>query len=423
MKEREFEAQNNSPAQLMAAREMRKKWVKLPYLFLTFLKIGSYSFGGFMALVAVVRSELVEKAKVLTEDKLVEGISLASLLPGPTAVNVIAFTGNYLRGIKGAVVCMAGVLLPSFILIFILSVLYFRFNYLPLFGQLFSGLVPAVAAIILAVAVDLSKKSILDWKQALMAMIALGVSIVSKSYLATVIILLGSAVVASLITPKKRIGKKVDIARIKNEVTMSPILWVALVTALLLAVLSFLPYMVDLPRYLSIQRQITLTFSSMSLTAVGGGYIVIPAMQKLFVESLHWLSGREFSDAIAMGQITPGPIFISAAFIGYKVGGAWGALNATLSIFVPPAILLLMGARFLGFIGESVHVKAAFNGLRPAVVGTILSAVVFLLTQADLDWRGWLIFAISFIIPRFLKLEQIVIIIGSAIINFLLQEI
>ena len=153
MKEQEFNKPDSSVPSEASEMISAKEPIKLSCLFFTFLKLGSYSFGGFMSLVAAVRRELVEKSNALTEEKLVEGISLASLLPGPVAVNVVAFTGNHLRGIRGAAVCMAGVILPSFLLILALSVVYFKFNRLPVAGQLFSGVLPAVAAIILSAAV------------------------------------------------------------------------------------------------------------------------------------------------------------------------------------------------------------------------------------------------------------------------------
>ena len=102
-----------------------------------------------------------------------------------------------------------------------------------------------------------------------------------------------------------------------------------------------------------LQQKIMLTFSGMSLSLFGGGYVVIPAMQQVIVNSLNWLNQLEFTDAIAMGQITPGPIFISATFIGYKVAGFWGALNATISIFLPPGLLMIVCARFFDQIRNS----------------------------------------------------------------------
>jgi len=419
VKEQEFNKPDSSVPSEASEMVSAKEPIKLSCLFFTFLKLGSYSFGGFMSLVAAVRRELVEKSNALTEEKLVEGISLASLLPGPVAVNVVAFTGNHLRGIRGAAVCMAGVILPSFLLILALSVVYFKFNRLPVAGQLFSGVLPAVAAIILSAAVDMSKKSIRNWKQIIIALIALGVSLASKSYMTAVSVLAGSAAAGCLMSLKD-LRHTVKIREKKKASLLFPVLLAVFASAALFCGLLFLPLIADLPPCLTIQRQISLTFSGMGLSAFGGGYIVIPAMQKLFVESLHWLSDKEFSDAIAMGQITPGPIFISAAFIGCKAGGVWGAVNAAFSVFVPPAILTLVCSEFLGFIRDSPLVKAAFLGLRPAVIGVILSAAVFLLAQVGPEWRGWFIFAAAFIIPMFYKIEHVFIIIGAAILCLLI---
>lgn len=131
--------------------------------------------------------------------------------------------------------------------------------------------------------------------------------------------------------------------------------------------------------FAALHRTILLTFSGMSLTQFGGGYVIIPAMQKIIVDGHRWLSDRAFADAIAMGQVTPGPIFISATFIGYKLAGFWGALNATIAIFTPTAILTIIAARFFNKISQSELVVAVFKGLRPAIIGMIVSAGVSIL--------------------------------------------
>lgn len=132
----------------------------------------------------------------------------------------------------------------------------------------------------------------------------------------------------------------------------------------------------------------------MILTLFGDGYMIIPVIQNIIVDSLGWLTNREFTDAIALGQVTPGPIFISATFIGYKVGGFAGAVNATISIFLPPAILMALLSQFIDRIKHSPTVKSIFIGLRPAVIGMIFSAVVTIGKSAELAWPSFLIFFI-----------------------------
>ena len=118
----------------------------LSYIFFTFLKLGATAFGGYMSLVAIVQKQLVEVDKKLKEEDLLDGISLTSVLPGPVAVNTIAYVGYHLRGIPGAVVTFAGIIIPSFLLVIFLSWLYFSYGNIPAVKNVFSGITPAITA-------------------------------------------------------------------------------------------------------------------------------------------------------------------------------------------------------------------------------------------------------------------------------------
>ena len=122
--------------------------------------------------------------------------------------------------------------------------------------------------------------------------------------------------------------------------------------------------------------KLLLIFSGMSLMLFGGGYVFIPLIQEIVVDGQGWVTQQEFVDAIAMGQITPGPILISAAFIGYKVAGLAGATVATAGIFLPPAVLMVLATRALEYIKKSSAIKAALRGVRPAVIGMIAAAAI-----------------------------------------------
>jgi len=398
----------------------------LIHLFLTFLKIGSISFGGFMALVSAVQKQVVERDKLISNEDVLDGISLASVLPGPLAVNVIAFIGYKLRGIKGALVSISGVLLPSFILMLGLSFLYFRYGNMPELGRFFAGVLPAVSAIIVTVAVGMIKKNISDWKQILIVVAAACVTYFSKSYVSTLLLIAISALAGYLLYPPKPgvraepvtidpAGTTIKHAAGSTSAKIKPInqsteptsakkkphwLTRSLIIGgsfvmLLFLIISILPYFIqetDSPFWE--HRKIMLTFSGMSLSLFGGGYVAVPSMQKIIVETLHWLTNKEFVDAIALGQVTPGPILISATFIGYRVTGFLGALNATLSIFLPTAILMIICTRFFNLIKDSAILKAAFKGLRPAIIGMILSAAFTILMSAGVSYKTIILFLV-----------------------------
>lgn len=385
----------------------------LSYLFLTFLKIGATSWGGFMALISMIQKKIVEKDGRLENATIVEGISLASVLPGPMAVNVVSFVGYQLGGWKGALVSVVAVILPSFLLMIVLSHLYFEYGHLPALNHFFAGMLPAVAAIIVSVGYNLGQKSITDLKQLLIALIAGIASFVSKSYLTTSMILVLSAGIGYFIYYQKGATSKKTISTSKkNRIPYTLFGVIGLLTILGIFPVNDATF--------KLQQTIYSTFSVLSITQFGGGYVIIPALEKVIVNGLGWLSHQAFTDAIAMGQVTPGPIFISATFIGYKLAGFWGALNATISIFAPAAILTVLCARFFNQINQSAWVVAIFKALRPAVIGMICAAGISILWSQDLSWFPILIFAITLFVTTYFKTDSVIVVPVAGIVGLLL---
>ena len=166
--------------------------------------------------------------------------------------------------------------------------------------------------------------------------------------------------------------------------------------------------------------QIVSTFSGISLTLFGGGYVVIPALHELFVDNLNWLTSAEFADGIAIGQITPGPIFITATFIGYKVAGITGALLATLAMFTPPAVLTVLLSRFVKILNQSSVVKAAMKGVRAAVIGMIFASAVTIGQTIMLSVVSAIIFLVTFFISLKYTISPVYLIIGAGVAGFIL---
>ena len=170
-------------------------------------------------------------------------------------------------------------------------------------------------------------------------------------------------------------------------------------------------------------RKLMVVFSGMSLTLFGSGYVFIPAIQETVVQNLHWLSVREFADGIAIGQITPGPILISATFIGYKVAGIWGAFVATVAIFLPSGILMIAGSHFLEKFKKSNLVKSIFMGLRPAVIGMIFAASFTIGQNIEINWQSIVIFLIIFLIHFKYNVNAAILIPASGILGIILFNI
>lgn len=354
------------------------------YLFIKFLKIGATSWGGYMALIAMIEKQISERDKVIEEEKIIHAVSLASVLPGPVAVNVVAYIGYQIKGVKGALVSMTAVLIPCFVLMLVLSNVYFTYGNVPAFNNFFAGVTPCIAALLISVAFTMAKKNIKDVVQIIIAVLALLSILFIHSAYTTILVIIFSGIVGYIVD-RKNIGFAIGDKNAIRKTSDIKKYFIKFIVALfaVFVVFSVVFFLFSEYPFIHLYKQIILTFSGISISQFGGGYVVIPAMQKIIVDSLHWLSIKEFSDAIAMGQITPGPIYISAAFIGYKLDGVLGAAVSTIAIYLPAACIMLLCARFMNSIITSPIVKAAFKGITAAVTGMIAAAgcTIFYRTQ------------------------------------------
>jgi chromate transporter len=365
-----------------------------------------------MALIAMIEKQISEIDKTIKQEKIVHAVSLASVLPGAVAVNVVAYVGHQLKGIKGALISMIAVLVPCFILMIGLSYAYFRYGNVPAFSNFFTGITPAVAALLVSVAFTMGRKNVKDATQITIAVLALlGILFIHSAY-TTILVIIISGIIGYVVY-KRYFLKTVSEKTPRTNITVSKkslfnLLIIALITVIILAAVyyAYKEYPV-----VQLYKQIVITFSGLSISQFGGGYVVIPAMQKVIVDSLHWLTNKQFTDAIAMGQITPGPIYISAAFIGYKLNGIAGALVSTIAMFLPSACIMLVCAKFMNSIITSPAVKASFKGITPAVTGMIAAAgCTILYKMPNISVSLISIFIISLILFIKYKLSPIYVI-------------
>ena len=376
---------------------MNTERVSLWTLFTLFLRIGSTAFGGFMALIAVVENHVVERRKWLTHEEVLDGVSLATVLPGPIAVNVIAYVGHRLRGIPGALACAIGVILPAFLLMLALSAAYFAWGQMPAVSKLFMGFLPAVAAIILVAAWNMGRKTIKGVSEALISLIAAALMVWHGSFAVSLSVIVVSGVAGWLIFREKPAAVS---SKPSGELKNSGKLLSVAAAPLALTVPFWSANSILLLKLFT-------TFAGMSVFLFGGGYVFIPLMQNTVVVSTGWLTQQEFVDAIAMSQIMPGPIVLSTVFIGYKMAGLLGALVATIGIFLPPGILMIAGTHVLNRIKQSALIKAVLRGIRPAIIGMIASAVITVGMSAQHHWVSLLIFAAALLAQLRFKLDVV----------------
>ena len=284
-----------------------------------FLKTGATSWGGYMSLISVVQKQMNQQKYPVPDEMIVKAVSLASVLPGPVAVNVVAYIGYQTKGFKGALISMLGVLLPCFVMVLVLSYLYFTYGSQPSLAGFFAGIAPAVAAILFTTAYTIGKKKITRFGQVLIALLsACAILFLHFAYTTFCIIVISGAAGYFLYRDKGAKNKANTISQ--PHYMRSIIRYIPGFAIALILVTALFVFYVKPGSMFYLYGQIATTFSTLSISQFGGAYVVVPSLQKTVVDNLHWLSLQQFTDAIAIGQITPGPVYISAAFVGVEGG-------------------------------------------------------------------------------------------------------
>lgn len=364
-------------------------------LFWMFLRIAGTSFGGFMSMISVVQNVVVERRKFLTDKEVLDGLSLATLLPGPTAINVVAYIGHRLAGAAGAVVCVCAAVLPAFLLMLVFSLAYFRWGHVPSVGKVFMGILPAVTAVTAAAAWRMGRASIATIGEAFLA-IGAAASILCFSGFGTTFAVMAVSAIAGYMRFGERRARSLSFKPAHRG--SSAIVRLICVNANLLLLAALPAAAAPLPNVQAgILMKLFCAFAAMSMLMFGGGYVFIPLLQNAVVEGYGWITRQEFVDAIALGQVTPGPVMISSAFIGCKVAGITGAAVATIGMFAPPAALMVLCARMFEGVKTSCNTQAAMRGVRAATTGMVIAAAVTIGESAPPHWISIALFALSLI--------------------------
>jgi len=332
-------------------------------LFRRFLKIGATAYGG-PAIAGHMKKTMVKELGWLKEQEFLQGLAFCQMLPGPTFVMLSTYIGYRLRGIWGAFLSAIAFVLPSFVLILILSALYFRFGNLWFIQSLFKGLGAIVVAIVLNAFINFGKPILKDWKMILISIFSFFSflwrwNIVLVFILAAVwaLLLRPTAIKAAYATPAES-GSTFESQR-GNYLFLGTL-------AVLIAGIFALCYWLDAElSYLS------LTLSKIGVLAFGGGFTAIPLIQYEVVDRFQWVNTKEFLDGIAMGLITPGPITITATFLGYKLAGFFGALMATIGMYFPSFFILALLIPHYDRVKGIISVRIMEQGILGSFIGML----------------------------------------------------
>ena len=384
------------PADFDQPRHSSNEPITLAALGWMFLRIASTSFGGYMTMVSAMQNTVVERLKLVSDRDVLDGLSLASILPGPVAINVVAYLGYRLRGVAGAVVSVIAAVLPACVLMILLGIAYFRWGQVPAVGKAFMGMVPAVAAVVAAAAWRMYRTAVASMQEGLLAVGAMLAMLAFTGIYVTPSVILAAGVIGSWLfsTSSRRDGVATSASTPDRDDALDPLSPAPAphVNTHLLALaipISAAPLASVEPLLLT---KLFHAFASLSMAMFGGGYVFIPMLQHALVDGYGWVTRQEFVDAVALGQITPGPVMISATFIGLKVAGISGALAATAGMFAPPAALMVLCARLLAGIRESLWVKAALRGVRAATAGMVCVAAIEIGKSAAPSWVSVVLF-------------------------------
>jgi chromate transporter len=354
----------NSPA-----RELTK--VPLPKFVGYFLWLGTVGFGGPIALAGYMQQDLVDKRRWISKEDYVEGLALAQLAPGPLAAQLAIYLGYIRAGLLGATAVGVAFVLPSFLMVLALSAAYVRFGGLSWMQGMFYGIGAAVIGIIARSAFKLTKLTLGKDKLLWGIFAALAISTAWTSREIVWLFLLGG-VVALLV--------KALPTRLQAERTVF---------------LLFPPGAFAIFGANSTLIQIFLYFAKAGMFVFGSGLAVVPFLYGGVVQGHHWLTDHQFVDAVAVAMITPGPVVITVAFIGYLVAGVAGATAAALGIFLPVYLVVVLLAPSYKRWAKSPQLNAFVRGVTAAATGAIAGAVLVLARRSVYDWPTILICAVS----------------------------
>ncbi len=344
-------------------------------LFLAFLRTGLTSFG--MSILQNLKAMTLRRGFV-TDSEIQEGLALVQLYPGPIMVDLVAFIGYRCRGVAGALISALGFLLPATAMMMAAATAYVRYGSLPWVGTMLLGLNALVVGVVLNVTLDFAKKNITGAAEAVLALAAFALGMMHVNLVWGI---LGGLLVGAVIWNNHDSDQPED--------RQLSVRWANLGVPLLLGI-GLVTLATWSAIHLSPLSLLSQVFMKIGAVAFGNGVTILPVMEQDVVSVHHWLTPSQFSAAVGLGQITPGPILNSATFVGYLVAGPLGALTATFAIFAPSIVMTMVFTELFVHIRHFGPVHGAIRGVMAVFVGLLAGVVLTL-------GRGALVQPVSFI--------------------------
>ena len=366
------------------------------------LALGTWGFGGPVALVGYMYRDLVEKRRWISESDYKEGMALAQLMPGPLAAQLAIYLGYVHYRVRGATLVGLAFVLPSFLMVVAIGAVYSAYGGIVWMQAVFYGVGAAVIGIIAMSAYKLTTKNIgkdkLLWA---IFLVSAAVTVITKSEI--VWIFLGAGVLVWLVRapPKSWFGGTV------NSVA-APIVAFFAIDA------------IDWHKL----GQIGVYFAYAGSFVFGSGLAIVPFLYGGVVQEYHWLTDRQFVDAVAVAMITPGPVVITTGFIGYLVAGFWGAVVAAAATFIPCYLLTILPAPYFKKHGKRPGIVAFVDGVTAAAIGAITGAVIVIGQRSITDFVTAALALITVgVLWRFKKFPEPLVVVVAALAGLVLYPL
>jgi chromate transporter len=359
-----------------------------------FLRLGLTAFGGPAAHIAIMHAEVVTRRKWVSEQEFLDLLGAANLIPGPTSTELAIYLGFRRVGWAGLLLAGLCFILPAMLIVLGLAWAYMRFGSTPLAGGIFYGILPVVIAIVAQALWNLGRRAVKNWWLGLLGLLVVALYFLKMNIL---VVLLAAGLVAMLAK---------NLSRIRHLPVL--LFWLPLAGMGLLA--SSIRFSLPV---------LFLNFLKIGATLYGSGYVLLAYLRADFVQGLGWLTDRQLIDAIAIGQITPGPLFTTATFIGYLLGGVPGALVATAGIFLPSFVFVAIAGLLIDRLRKSAWAAGFLDGVNVASLGLMAGATFQLGSTAIFDPLTILILLAGLFLQLRFKINSTWLIAGGALIGLI----
>jgi chromate transporter len=386
----------------VSSAPVRARAPSLNSLLRYFLWLGTIGFGGPVVLVERMRRDLEEERHWYTPAEYKEGLALAQLAPGPLAAQLAIYLGWVRGGLLGATLVGVAFVGPSFVMVLVLSAAYLRFGGLPWMQGVFYGIGAAVIAVIAYSAFRLAKKTV-GSNRMLWAIVAVNAALTALSEREVVWVIIASGVFVLGWRELPRAGSP-----IANALVLPAWLLTGLHGEATTGTLA----------------SITGYFAKAGAVVFGSGLAIVPFLHGGVVQQMHWLNERQFLDAVAVSMITPGPVVITVAFIGYLVAGPLGAFAAAIGVFLPVYVVVGLIARWFHRFAKNRSLRAMIDGVTAGATGAIAGAVFVLGRRALTDVATWMIFVVALALVLWVKkVPEPALILGAGVVGILLHGV